>query len=793
MDTDIEMTDVPADHHQDAPGAGRPGLRPPPGFEHLAPAVATDNCSDTAGSSSYMLSQDPNGNSGMSLLWKTKTELPNVQVYCISSPSPIATLPTHNHYQIGTESPLISPAVDPGEPSSSPRQMADRGEDETPVQKAEDPKIRPLRITKIRLKTSSMAADSEKKGSQSSPEDQSGARPSGQSTALSQAATQTDGQGPAGGMFPFPPPISDETDKISSHSEASSASDVDEKEKEEDDEKDDDEDENKENEKPENIIRPSAPVPSHSQTLTYAQLSPHHRLQMLDIMKKKFSDIQEYEKMGIRNIMHLDWAAGNPKDPLNTRDPLGDAGDVNPEGLSDEDRVLHDQLVELVTAFVNDAQGPQRDDEWSKAMFFGDWMQNSTGENMYFVEIQIKRISGADDSLLKRCGINPYYVWLPLAEDGNDDLNLSSSMQGCGNTLPPLVNLPSGGHGDVYRDTSAEPPSSQQSGGARLTLPPIGTFLTPTRRIPSLGDVIRSARERKMNNPEGAVKETAKPPIDPRLETSDSINKPDSASDSKEMATSTDSAEPTGIPRSLPDISMKQSPSWGSTVTTCGDSEDESTSASAIFSNKKSTNIRELLAIQKAAGRRQEKNLEELLRDPAFESRKKNSFVYAVRVVAIPDRCHVLNTFNGPDREERYATLLGSGGWVVPPLEERIKWHNDCKENRPVMQDMPDTNSTGAGKPQVCRAAPICLDWSGSTSPRYYGESAPLWRELADPCLEDVYWMVWQLFAGRQFVGFRSGTGFGQKPLSTRGDSNLVNMCQFKSPSDEALRSSARF
>lgn len=83
MDTDAEMTDVPVDIHPDAPGTGRPGLRPPPGFEHLLPAVARDNDSDSAAGSSYILSQDP-------------SEIGKLQ---LSSPSPFTTLPTHEHCQ----------------------------------------------------------------------------------------------------------------------------------------------------------------------------------------------------------------------------------------------------------------------------------------------------------------------------------------------------------------------------------------------------------------------------------------------------------------------------------------------------------------------------------------------------------------------------------------------------------------------------------------------------------------------------------------------------------------------
>ncbi|KAK0636009.1 hypothetical protein B0T17DRAFT_612802 [Bombardia bombarda] len=48
----------------------------------------------------------------------------------------------------------------------------------------------------------------------------------------------------------------------------------------------------------------------------------------------------------------------------------------------------------------------------------------------------------------------------------------------------------------------------------------------------------------------------------------------------------------------------------------------------------------------------------------------------------------------------------------------------------------------------------------------YDGKPAPIWRELADPCLEDVYWMTWQLLSGKRFDAFRPGSGFGIKMRS---------------------------
>ncbi len=63
---------------------------------------------------------------------------------------------------------------------------------------------------------------------------------------------------------------------------------------------------------------------------------------------------------------------------------------------------------------------------------------------------------------------------------------------------------------------------------------------------------------------------------------------------------------------------------------------------------------------------------------------------------------------------------------------------------------------------------------------------APVWQEPTDPCLEDVYAMVWDMLAGQRYAGFRPGIGFGL----TRAQSLLTNVSStapFLSPSDEAL------
>ncbi|KAK0625336.1 hypothetical protein B0T17DRAFT_508333 [Bombardia bombarda] len=164
-----------------------------------------------------------------------------------------------------------------------------------------------------------------------------------------------------------------------------------------------------------------------------------------------------------------------------------------------------------------------------------------------------------------------------------------------------------------------------------------------------------------------------------------------------------------------------------------------------------------------------------------FEARKLASSVFLVRLVGITNkRQRNTNWFNGPRPARRKGTLLGLGGWVVPPLEERIKWHaanNGCEH---VLE--PE-----APKSQKCRAASVIFDSTIDGPLCYDGKPAPIWRELADPCLEDVYWMTWQLISGKRFDAFRPGSGFGIKRRDASGDRDLLDQCPFQSPSSEVM------
>lgn len=66
MDDDIEMVDAPGNGPGHTTEVGRPGLRPPPGFEHLISSPAAIPESTLVLSS---LSPASNGTSGMFLLF----------------------------------------------------------------------------------------------------------------------------------------------------------------------------------------------------------------------------------------------------------------------------------------------------------------------------------------------------------------------------------------------------------------------------------------------------------------------------------------------------------------------------------------------------------------------------------------------------------------------------------------------------------------------------------------------------------------------------------------------------
>jgi len=94
------------------------------------------------------------------------------------------------------------------------------------------------------------------------------------------------------------------------------------------------------------------------------------------------SPLPFYPKLNLFRI------AGNPRDPVmaSSRATKGVAGAS--DGVGEVD---HSQ-------------------QWSKSLFYGDWLSTRDGEAQNFLEIQVKRISGSDPRLLEVCGISKLFT-----------------------------------------------------------------------------------------------------------------------------------------------------------------------------------------------------------------------------------------------------------------------------------------------------------------------------------------------------------------------------------------------
>lgn len=163
---------------------------------------------------------------------------------------------------------------------------------------------------------------------------------------------------------------------------------------------------------------------------------------------------------------------------------------------------------------------------------------------------------------------------------------------------------------------------------------------------------------------------------------------------------------------------------------------------------------------------------------PEILGRKARLLVYAVRVVAFLATTND-NRFLGPAVADRRATMLGMGGWVVPPLEERVKRRG---ERRGVEEDEA-VNRTREHpvRPYELLAMPSSFDWTGEGAGCSNGEAAPVWRAMCEPRVEDDCWIAWQLLAGWVFFGFRPGAGFGIRRLGTSGNATVLRRCLFVS------------
>ncbi|KAK4160101.1 hypothetical protein QBC43DRAFT_220441, partial [Cladorrhinum sp. PSN259] len=488
--------------------------------------------------------------------------------------------------------------------------------------------------------------------------------------------------------------------------------------------------------------------------VTHAVIEGHHPGQVVALLQRKAEEGLVSSAGGNHGVQHLDWISGNPRDPLlaSGRASNGKAG-ASDGGL---DGVDHSQ-------------------QWSKSLFYGDWLSSRFGEIQSFLEIQVKRISGSDPKLLDACGISSEYVWLPLADERGRRASQSSLrpfLLGRESSMSPertSAALRKGkGKEIATEDDDDEQPLSPRPLPDPTSLPrqqvtnpfSSGHSSQSSQQLPSIAALMLapSPMESSSSSHQPPVPWSSSLPFRPRRPSSTNISPDDNENDSP---FSSSPPADTGI-------------------------------GTFVAQPAHRINLSDL----RARAQRRTSSLQKtysFLNDPVFRLRQQKSFIYAVRVVAIPATKNTVNRITGPPINDRKGTILAMGGWVVPPLEERLA---HCDAHPEIYASKVDDDYYYKGVPKKVQsqlAMPVTFDYTGVTSPRYFGELAPVWRELAEPMLEDVLWMVWQLVAGKQFCGFVHGYGFGKERRGFEGEEGVLAACPFDSPSGLAVLEGANY
>ncbi|KAK3484700.1 uncharacterized protein B0T23DRAFT_57877 [Neurospora hispaniola] len=603
----------------------------------------------------------------------------------------------------------------------------------------------------------------------------------------------------------------------------------------------------------------STPIPTSVRSKgskSNADLGGYYFRQVMHLLERKHQDIMFYEDVENHSIMHLDWAS--------------EVGDIQ------ETQASRNHKSEEGTGLASKL-------EWGKTLFFGDWLYADNGQRQYYMEIQIKHVSGDDDTVIRNLGMNPNEVWIGMgcAKDtpapGGDKRSLSSNSSKMSAVQPKKLLLSSlaGTHSGFPRSPSEERGSEELEDIATLALAKMSRHrplpTTPTNTSSSAHNNHGDATPKTVHVGSEDIDlcsptATVNSPSDSRwtpLNLSSRIAATSKSEQDVAAGPSTDQAPPsprpafaqlfgsrspqldsnrpigTGIPRSKPlvphstsfdsiddegDITMSddnvgetgdngggetyegdttqseivipgtpsRSPSPPSSPVKYSPDSDQHQMAESSTSkeNQISRDTHQSLRDSFTPGHNTLNRLCTPELNGSFAARKKRSSIYTVRVVAFStEESQNENGFSGPPSSQRHATLLGHGGWVCPPFEERVaKWMADYGHLPLSCSAIPEHEKKQHNNPPQtrCRALPVMFDSSVDDPPRYYGEPAPVWWELGDPCLEDVYWMVWQLLSGKQFIGFKRGTGFGFPRTHTSGDDALLERCPFKSPSGEA-------
>jgi hypothetical protein len=120
---------------------------------------------------------------------------------------------------------------------------------------------------------------------------------------------------------------------------------------------------------------------------------------------------------------------------------------------------------------------------------------------------------------------------------------------------------------------------------------------------------------------------------------------------------------------------------------------------------------------------------------PEVNARIQKSFVYIVRIIDIPQTGTSVNFFTGPRTADRAYTLLNTGGWVAPPLQERLEYRRTHEEE--YKQHL---RADYKGLPKIRKhlAQPARGEHGEYPGPCLTGPSPPVWNEVAEPTLEDV-------------------------------------------------------
>ena len=148
-------------------------------------------------------------------------------------------------------------------------------------------------------------------------------------------------------------------------------------------------------------LEPAAPAVFHTQPL---HITTNVLLEELD---RKYGDFICYDCNSDMNNFHLDWVSGNPGDP------------EGPVSMKENPALI--DTSEGMTKPT--AKGKEKADDsakigWSKATCMGLHLYGGGApvESTFHLEIQVKRVSGADKELLKACGVNPDIVFAGLAD-----------------------------------------------------------------------------------------------------------------------------------------------------------------------------------------------------------------------------------------------------------------------------------------------------------------------------------------------------------------------------------------